>query len=286
MRISAKQERRIEIDDFQGDLLDSSNASPPEGALSADGDKAFETDDSSGDESGDAVHAQAAVRCALTGDSNLVGLRMSAKYLIASPALYLTSAVDSERLVRGVVACQVQRELARSSLDEALRMRRDLESGPIDLSAILLEGAQRELDRLDSGLTLTAIEVRAVGPPRAAAAAFSALQTTRIEQETLRERITAAAHETLADSESLARQALAEAKGLAELRRAAAADADTRIRSTLAGAANSSRREVGERLRAEAWRDILRECGHVHVVSRSGPDSRLRLPTRDGGNSR
>lgn len=230
----------------------------------------------------------------LTGDRGLVGLRITARYVIASPADFQRCAAAPRALVERMVARELQKAMLRSSLDEVLQQRvawprrinellqaaeeQETRSRDVgNLADVVREEAQRSLEQMSSGVRLTSLEIRAARPPREVRAAFDLLQTARIEQETTQARMMALADEVLYDSESLARQALAEAKGNAELRKAEIARQIAMFDAELDGVRKLGRAAAMARLREQALRDIISQCERAYFVAEPPAGGQLRL---------
>lgn len=230
----------------------------------------------------------------LTGDRGLVGLHITARYVIASPADFQRCAAAPRALVERMVARELQKAMLRSSLDDVLQQRvawpRGINERPQtaeeqetrsrdvgNLADVVREEAQRSLEQMSSGVRLTSLEIRAARPPREVRAAFDLLQTARIEQETTQARMTVLADEVLYDSESLARQSLAEAKGNAELRKAEVARQIAMFDAELEGVRKLGRAAAMARLRDQTLRDIIRQCERAYFVAEPPPGGQLRL---------
>ncbi|HND53299.1 MAG TPA: SPFH domain-containing protein [Pirellulaceae bacterium] len=218
-------------------------------------------------ESGDAV--QVGERFAITGDHALVNLRLTAKLLVTNAVAFHRSGPSAIEQCRRLVAASTLRIVARSTADDVLQLR--------GLSEHIRREAQGELDRFDIGIQLTNIEVGGVGPPPSVRDAFEALQTARIDQETTRHRAQAFADETLIDSQSLARQTVAEARGAA-----VSMEADAIGRVALFQAAMSvyekPRPDAAlEQLRQDALRKILATCRQVYLAPPGAPAGQVRI---------
>lgn len=234
----------------------------------------------------------------LTGDGCLLGVRLTAKYLVASPRDYVRCGDVADSLCRVAVVQELRRAVNGLTLDEALQTRVDgarvealLGSTSADetgaagrnLSDIVRTRAQRTLDELACGLTLTSVQIAAPQPPREVRAAFAALQRARVEQETTRDRMLAAAHETVQDASSLAAQSVAEARGRAELRQAEVASLLNLYAADRASLAVVGPAATRTRLRRETWESIGASGPRTYFVpvSNARGSYRLVLPHPD-----
>ena len=281
-------------------------------------------------------------RYAMTGDENLIGMRMTAKYLISSPVAHVRCSEDVKGLIQRVVVQELQKTLNQSSIDEALQLRSEryhisqivledtsLPPSVIEVLASLPPGkawtstelraelahrisaegsehtlnmilsktrtsfnlaetvranAEQELARLGCGVTLTSVEIHGAHPPHEVLDAFKAFQTARIEQETTRDRMLALANETRIDSESIALQTIAEAKGNVEKVRADVAEQIALFEADRALAQGPAAVATKERLRRQSLQQILENAQRVYFVPdiAEGGQFRLILPPQGG----
>lgn len=130
--------------------------------------------------------------------------------------------------------------------------------------------ASRTLSSLNCGLTLTSVDIKSVLPPAQAAAEFKGVETARIDQETSRQRALGESRELVIEAEALALQTIAEAKGALHSRSAEASVAIERFNADLARARGLSPELGRERLRQEAWRQVLAAAERIVVVDGDG----------------
>jgi regulator of protease activity HflC (stomatin/prohibitin superfamily) len=152
------------------------------------------------------------------------------------------------------------------------------------LSDEVLNAARHRVAQLQFGVELTAIELRKVQPPQEVHEAFQAVHNARVEQETWREDAIGEATQKQLETETIAQQYIADAKGKFSSRMA---DADHEITAFLA-ASNACRSlgtdNVKARLNRTAWQSILSRAERVYLVPASG--SPLRFSIQDSGGER
>lgn len=96
----------------------------------------------------------------ITGDNNIVNISLLIKYNVISPAKYLTSNRDVERLIKGFTASNVLKLVSRTMVDEVLTTgKKQIEDGVRQL-------LQKDLDRFNSGIRIAFVELREIAPPK------------------------------------------------------------------------------------------------------------------------
>jgi membrane protease subunit HflK len=223
-------------------------------------------------------------RLMLTGDLALADVQMTVKYWITDAVRFVRTAADPRRLLERVVCSEAQAVMNRCSLDEVLRLRRERAAGAQDAFAtipeVIRDRADRVLGKLGCGISVTSIEIRRVQPPADVRPAFEALQTARIDLEAARERARGIAAERLIEADSLARQTVAEAEGLALARRAEVRERIALFEADLAQQGNGQR----ERMRREVLQRAIERSRKVVFVPDvpEGTNLRVRIPAQEG----
>lgn len=115
---------------------------------------------------------------ALTGDQNIVHVAMVARYRVRDPAEWAFYGATSEDALRVEVTAAMVRSLGEMGVD------RILSDGRKTLIATATRRAQAGLDAIHAGLELSSLELTGLGPPRALAPDFDAVQSAYIEAET------------------------------------------------------------------------------------------------------
>ena len=111
----------------------------------------------------------------LTGDRNILQFLLIARYRVLDPIAYTLVQVDPHQLLVDVVQATFVRAVGELSVDDLLTERRDR------LGSDVLRRAQEELDVLDSGLEIVAVELFDFQPPLAVIPDFLAVETARID---------------------------------------------------------------------------------------------------------
>ena len=109
----------------------------------------------------------------LTGDQNLVRTRASIHYYIQAPYLYLFRTEDLTSGLRALLLRALSRAVARRHVDEILT------TGRVALQNEVQRDLQAEADRLELGVTLTAVTLEQVTPPEEVRDAFLEVANAR-----------------------------------------------------------------------------------------------------------
>ena len=152
----------------------------------------------------------------LTGDTNIVEVRMVVQYRATDPTAYLFAADDPDGLVRHAGEATVTDLLGHREVDELLT------HGRIQLIADGKVAIQRQLDDWGSGITITAVNFESIDPPREVVDAFHDVQTAEANSKRMRQDAAAYANTILPEARGEASQLLSEARSDREARVAAA----------------------------------------------------------------
>jgi membrane protease subunit HflK len=114
----------------------------------------------------------------LTGDNNVVLIRVKVKYKIDNPARYALYSRDAEGVIDGVVSGELTRSVTRTDIDSVLT------SGKAELSSEIMKRAQAILDALDTGIAITNIELTEVMPPAETKSYFEEVINASVDKET------------------------------------------------------------------------------------------------------
>jgi len=109
----------------------------------------------------------------LTGDQNLVRARASIQYFIQAPYLYLNRTEDLISSLRAQLLRTLSLAVALRNVDEILT------TGRVALQSEVQRDLQTEADRLELGVTLTAVTLEQVTPPAEVRDAFLEVANAR-----------------------------------------------------------------------------------------------------------
>ena len=111
----------------------------------------------------------------LTGDQNIVNMRVAVQYFVAAPAQYLFRSVDVAKSVASVAQAELAKRVARRAVDAILTTEK------IAIQEEVLRDAQGRLDAYRTGVRLASINIESVTPPAEVADAFRDVASARAD---------------------------------------------------------------------------------------------------------
>ncbi len=216
----------------------------------------------------------------LTGDQQAVALTLTAKFRINDPVAYALHNANPEQIVKSCLRSTVSKTIADWRTEDAMRLpRQDVEGELQMLPAEILERSQPVLNALQTGILLTGVNVVEVKPPASTLAAFEAVQSARIQQQTLVAQATGDRQSEIIHAQTQVSEFLADAKGkLASM----TADAHAQTEPFLAAldVADSMGQGQYRTLQLnESWQQILSNAGSVHLITPADEAQlRIRIP--------
>jgi membrane protease subunit HflK len=111
----------------------------------------------------------------LSGDQNLLNVRVVAQYSVREPKDYLFQTFNVEHVLKMAVESELARRIARTPVDDILTTEK------VAIQNDVLQNAQRTLDGYQAGATISSINIEDVTPPAEAADAFRAVAGARAD---------------------------------------------------------------------------------------------------------
>ena len=142
----------------------------------------------------------------LTGDKNLVQIRLNAQFSIVNPGKYLFACSAPEKAAHDVIAAAIVSTAAAIPVDNLLTI------GRLELQKRIQKSAQGKLDALYLGIHLRAIEVKDVNPPQEVLPHFKDVVNAQMERNTKRHNAESRCSALLARAKSLARTKIERAR--------------------------------------------------------------------------
>jgi membrane protease subunit HflK len=115
----------------------------------------------------------------LTGDENLINVRLGIHYQVNDPVAYLFRVTEADGLVGSVAEAAVRQVIADEAVDKILT----IDKAEIQQQAALI--AQGTLDTYDTGLRIVDVQLLESSPPEAVADAFRDVASAREDKQTL-----------------------------------------------------------------------------------------------------
>jgi modulator of FtsH protease HflK len=111
----------------------------------------------------------------LTGDQNLLNVRVVAQFSVSDPRDFLFQIEDPSRAVAETVEAELSRRLADTPVDDVLT------TGKIAIQNDVLRAAQQSLDASHIGVSIASINIENASPPAEVADAFRSVASARAE---------------------------------------------------------------------------------------------------------
>ena len=115
----------------------------------------------------------------ITGDQNLMRLRVTIQYTVADPVGYLFTAADPGAIVAAEAESCLSRAVASVGVDELIG------SGRVRVNAAVRDALDREIARHCPGVRVGAVSLQAPTPPNEVADAFNNVQSAKAERHRL-----------------------------------------------------------------------------------------------------
>ncbi len=181
----------------------------------------------------------------LTGDTNIIEVRMVVQYRATDPARYLLAAEEPDLLVRHAGEAVVTDLVGHTAVDQVMTHGRG------ELLAESQRRVQALLDDWGCGITVTSINFEAIDPPREVVDAFHAVQSAKADRERMRQEAEAYANTVLPEARGEASSLLSAARAHRERRVAQAGGWSQRFED-LAAAHQTAPRATRDRLYLES----------------------------------
>ncbi len=200
----------------------------------------------------------------LTADENVVDVRFAVQYRISNPSQYLFATTSPEQLVRYAAESAMREVVGRSKIDGLLTAGR----GPVEQKAMSI--MQDLLDRYHAGITVDAVQLLEVGPPKAVQPAFLDVTAAREDLERARNEAQAYANNIVprARGEASAMVTGAEAYKQQVVDRA---KGDSARFLDILGAYEKNPKVVSERMYLQTMQDILSHTQKVIIEGKGQP---------------
>lgn len=111
----------------------------------------------------------------LTGDQNIILMRVAVQYSVSTPAKYLFTSADVYRVVGTAVEAEVSRRVAAHTVDAVLTTEK------VSIQEEVREAAQRLIDAYDVGVVLASVNIESVTPPAETRDAFNDVASARAD---------------------------------------------------------------------------------------------------------
>ncbi|MEM6823019.1 MAG: protease modulator HflK [Verrucomicrobiota bacterium] len=210
----------------------------------------------------------------LTGDQNIVQMKVVVKYRISDSASFRLLTEDSEQLLREVVVAAITTTLADWQVDEVIRLQRSDSGDGLTFQSLyrtVLRQTEQRLADLECGVTISALEIKEVLPARQVLKEFREVQSAKIEMETMMRQAEDFRNQKELKAQEEANRMVKEATASAT-RRKSEARAHLSVFKQLHQQYSKEPDIFKERMRIEFLETIYNNVGRVELVS---PDTRI-----------
>jgi modulator of FtsH protease HflK len=111
----------------------------------------------------------------LSGDQNLLNVRVVVQYSVSEPQNFLFQTDDVDRVVGAVVGSELSQRIAHTRVDDILTTEK------IEIQTDVAEAAQQCLEDYHVGVVISSINMESVAPPAEAAEAFRGVAGARAD---------------------------------------------------------------------------------------------------------
>jgi membrane protease subunit HflK len=197
----------------------------------------------------------------LTGDTNILSVRLALQYQVSDPVRYLVGTSEPPEVLRRAVETAITESLARAPVDDVLT------TGRAALLERIRNKTQALLDAYGAGVHVVSLALRSAEPPPAVIAAFQDVQDARSDREKLVNQARGYANETVP-----------KARGEAEtLTSGAAGERNRRVEA----AKGDTERFAAVRVEASRAPEVFRQRVYLETLERLLP--RLRIFVTEAG---
>jgi membrane protease subunit HflK len=201
----------------------------------------------------------------LTGDQNILHLRVAVQYSVGVPSQYLFQAEDVGRGIAAIVESELARRVARRDVDSVLTTEK------VAIQEEVRGASQRLIDSYALGVLVSSVNIESAQPPPEAAAAFRDVASARADSARIVNEAQGYANGAIPKARGEAQQLLESAEGYKQ-RKINEAEGDasrfTQVAVEYARAADVN----GRRLYAETMETILPRIKKLMVDSRGNLD--------------
>ena len=143
----------------------------------------------------------------ITGDNNLAMVSCVIQYRVLNPHEYLFCVKDPDTMLKDVACKTILHCMARMPIDEILTR------GKQTVASFIRQALQEKLDRLETGISVSFVEINNISPPGRVAQYFSEVVKASIDREKNINEAQSYRNEVMPKAKADAMQALEQARG-------------------------------------------------------------------------
>jgi len=205
----------------------------------------------------------------LTGDQNLINVRMAVQYAVKDPAAFLFRSQDVAQLIARSVESAFAETIAAENVDSLLT------TGKIAAQNATLARSREILDAYASGVFVSSINIENVTPPAEAADAFRESVSARADRDRIINEAQGYANDAIAKAAGEAEKLVTDSESYRQ-RRINEAEGDASRFAKLLAESRKAKAVTERRLYLETMEEVLPRMKKV-VIDSSGPKSLMDL---------
>src|SRR5215813_3882392 len=198
----------------------------------------------------------------ITGDQNIINMRVVVQYSVSVPSDYLFRSQDVAKAVGAAVESEMARRIATRDVDAVLTTEKAA------IQEEVRAAAQKRINDYRSGVLLSTINIESVTPPPEAADAFRDVASARADAVRIVNQAEGYANDVIPKARGEARQLIEESEAYKQKKTNEAAGDAARF-TQLAGQYAKAAQVTGDRLYAEAMEQILPKIKKM-IVDKNG----------------
>jgi modulator of FtsH protease HflK len=198
----------------------------------------------------------------LTGDQNIINMRVVVQYSVSVPADYLFHAQNAADVAAAAVESEMARRVAHRGVDAVLTTEKAA------IQEEVRAAAQKTLNEYGVGILLSTINIESVGPPPEAAEAFRDVASARADTARIVNDAQGYANDVIPKARGQAQQMLEESAGYKE-KKINEASGDSARFNQIAAEYQKAAQVTGERLYLETMEQVLPKIKKL-IVDKNG----------------
>ncbi|GAB4335533.1 MAG: FtsH protease activity modulator HflK [Candidatus Abyssubacteria bacterium] len=201
----------------------------------------------------------------ITGDKNIIHMKVIVQYRIDDPRAYLVACQEPETVVRQCLQSAILRTFSCADVDAALT------TGRVALQQRILDNLHEQLSSLTTGITVFSTEIKSARPPSDVAGAFKDVINAREEHRTMVHDANAYRNQAIPEGKAEAARLVNEAEAY-KRKKIAHAEGEAQRFAMLAAEYAKDKATTSERLYLEAVSEVLPTVQKIIIDSDQGGD--------------
>jgi len=196
----------------------------------------------------------------ITGDNNIVNVGCSLQYSISDPVKYLQYLKNSEKALHEVANNAILHSFSSINIDKALTY------GKREIVNSIKERVQEKLDSIESGLSVTFVELEKVNPPVRTRQYFNDLINAKIDKKKMLSESEAYHNEKLPEANAIANEMIERAHSYSK-DVTSKAEGDSERFIDIHSTYKKSRRISRKKMYLDYLKEILSKIDEFYIVS-------------------